>query len=161
MQYELQIFHYEPDFQFRTMDINGENWFVLVDACRALDIKNPSDAARRLDDDEKGIAPADTLRGTQSMLIVNESGLFSLILRSDKPQAKKFKKWVTSEVPAIHSAHGFVHTRRRPRLYSPLQPKLGPDGRWVFLGAIGACNSHLGSLRANRLPNERKHRCRC
>ena len=61
MQYELQIFQYETDFQFRTMDINGENWFVLADACRALDIKNPSDAARRLDDDEKGIAPADTL----------------------------------------------------------------------------------------------------
>jgi prophage antirepressor-like protein len=109
MQYELQIFQYESDFQFRTMDINGENWFVLADACRALDIKNPSDAAKRLDDDEKGIAPADTLRGTQSMLIVNESGLYSLILRSDKPQAKKFKKWVTSEVlPSIRRTGSYI-----------------------------------------------------
>jgi prophage antirepressor-like protein len=109
MQYELQIFQYEADFQFRTMDINGENWFVLADACRALDIKNPSDAAKRLDDDEKAIAPADTLRGTQSMLIVNESGLFSLILRSDKPQARKFKKWVTSEVlPSIRRTGSYI-----------------------------------------------------
>ncbi|MGM4891229.1 BRO-N domain-containing protein [Tardiphaga sp. 839_C3_N1_4] len=111
MQYELQIFQYESEFQFRTMDINGENWFVLADACRALDIKNASDAAKRLDEDEKGIAPADTLRGTQSMLIINESGLFSLILRSDKPQAKRFKKWVTSEVlPSIRRTGSYIGT---------------------------------------------------
>ena len=101
MQYAM-IFHYEDQRDFRTFEIDGEPWFVLSDVCRALEIKNPSDAAARLDDDEKGIAPIETLRGTQRLLIINESGLYSVVLRSDKPEARRFKKWITSEVlPSI------------------------------------------------------------
>lgn len=102
MQYAMQVFEYESDREFRTLEIDGEPWFVLSDVCRALDIRNVSDAAARLDPDEKGVAQTDTLGGRQNVRIINESGLFSLILRSDKPEAKRFKKWVTSEVlPSI------------------------------------------------------------
>jgi len=102
MQYELQIFEYEDHGQFRIIDREGEPWFVLADVCRALDIKNVPDAASRLDEDEKDIAQTDTLGGAQRVRIINESGLYSLILRSDKPEAKRFKKWVTAEVlPSI------------------------------------------------------------
>jgi prophage antirepressor-like protein len=76
--------------------------------CRALDIANARDAAKRLDDDEKGVVNTDTLGGKQSMVIINESGLYSLILTSRKPAAKRFKKWVTAEVlPSIRKTGGY------------------------------------------------------
>jgi len=82
----------------RTQLQNDEPWFVLSDVCRVLEIKNARDASLRLDDDEKGVGIVDTLGGNQEMTIVNESGLYSLILTSRKAAAKRFKKWVTSEV---------------------------------------------------------------
>lgn len=108
MQYEMKIFEDEQHDQFRVIDQNGEPWFVLTDVCRSLGIKNASDAAARLDDDEKGIVQIDTLGGTQKARIINESGLYSVILRSDKPEAKRFKKWVTAEVlPSIRKTGGY------------------------------------------------------
>lgn len=123
MQYELQIFEYQDDAPFRVVDIEGEPWFVLADVCRHLDLKPNNGSfyrhAERLDDDEKRTVPASVLREATSrsnregsparaMLVINESGLYSLILRSDKPQAKKFKKWVTSEVlPSIRRTGGY------------------------------------------------------
>lgn len=89
--------------QVRTLiDTKGEPWFVAKDVCDILEISNSRDAISRLDDDEKGVAQTDTLGGLQDVNIINESGLYGLIFRSDKPQAKAFRKWVTSEVlPAI------------------------------------------------------------
>lgn len=117
MQYALKVFETEDHFDFRTIDRDGEPWFVLVDACRALEIKNTSDAAGRLDPDERmtialNEGQSGVRGGPRSMIIINESGLYSLILRSDKPSAKAFKKWVTSVVlPQIRrtgSFHGRV-----------------------------------------------------
>jgi prophage antirepressor-like protein len=112
MQLSLQIFEYENRREFRIIDRNGEPWFVLGEVCRELEISNASDAARRLDDDEKGVVNIDTLGGPQKTLIINESGLYSLILTSRKEAAKKFKKWVTAEVlPSIRRTgnyHGKV-----------------------------------------------------
>lgn len=95
-------------FQFDTnevralLDDNGEPWFVAADVCAALTVGNSRDAVSRLDEDEKGVGTVDTLGGRQEVMIVNESGLYSLILTSRKPAAKRFKKWVTSEVlPSI------------------------------------------------------------
>ncbi len=89
-------------FTVRTLTINNVQWWVVKDVCDVLDIKNPRDAISILDDDEKGVGKTDTLGGEQEMNIINESGLYTLILRSNKPQAKKFRKWVTSEVlPSI------------------------------------------------------------
>ena len=88
--------------EIRTVTIDGELWFVATDVCRALDIKNSRDTLVRLDDDEKGVALIDTLGGKQELSIVNESGLYSLILSSRKPEAKAFKRWITHEViPSI------------------------------------------------------------
>lgn len=94
-------------FQFegegiRVIDKSGDPWFVLADVCRVLEVGNSSDAARRLDEDEKGVDTVDTLGGKQSLVVVNESGLYSLIMTSRKEVARRFKKWVTAEVlPAI------------------------------------------------------------
>lgn len=113
MQLSLQIFEYENHRQFRIIDRNGEPWFVLGEVCRELEISNPRDAASRLDDDEKdAVGITDAIGRNQQMTIINESGLYSLILTSRKEAAKKFKKWVTAEVlPSIRrtgSYHGKV-----------------------------------------------------
>jgi prophage antirepressor-like protein len=95
--------------QVRVLERDGEPWFVLGDVCRVLEIGNPSDAARRLDDDERGVDTVETLGGSQAVNVVNESGLYSLILTSRKEAARRFKRWVTSEVlPSIRKHGGYV-----------------------------------------------------
>jgi prophage antirepressor-like protein len=107
-QYVLKIFEDEKHSKFRVIDQDGDPWFVLSEICRELGIGNPSDVAARLDEDEKGVAEIETPGGPQSLRIVNESGLYTIILRSNKPEAKKFKKWITSEVlPAIRKTGGY------------------------------------------------------
>ncbi|MGP1274197.1 MAG: BRO-N domain-containing protein [Caulobacterales bacterium] len=103
MQYEMQLFEYEDKSEFRVIDRNGEPWFVLSEVCRELEVNNVSDAASRLDEDEKdNVDIIDAIGRNRKTLIINESGLYSLILTSRKPAAKRFKKWVTSEVlPSI------------------------------------------------------------
>lgn len=104
----IQIFNYQSN-EVRTVEMNGEPWFVLKDVCNILNINNASDVYNRLDDDEKGIAQIDTLGGRQKMSTVNESGLYHVILRSDKPEAAPFRKWVTSEVlPSIRKNGGYI-----------------------------------------------------
>lgn len=104
---ELQPFVYKPQldqwYSLRTgVNEDGSPWFVAVDVCRALEIRDTSNAVARLDDDEKGTQIIRTLGGEQEFLVINESGLYSLILTSRKPEAKAFKRWVTHEVlPAI------------------------------------------------------------
>lgn len=97
----MQIFNYQ-DKQVRTVEKNGEPWWVLKDVCEVLELSTPAKVAERLDIDEKGMSLIHTPGGNQEMVVVNESGLYNVILRSDKPQAKPFRKWVTHEVlPAI------------------------------------------------------------
>lgn len=103
---DLKIFE-NPSFgQVRTMLREGEPWFVAADVCRVLDISNPTDALRRLDDDER----ARFNLGRQGEAnIINEPGLYSLVLGSRKPEARAFKRWVTHEVlPAIRMYGGYV-----------------------------------------------------
>ena len=87
----------------RTMlDQSGDPWFVAKDVCAILEHSNTSKAVLGLEEDEKGITKGYTLGGEQEIIIINESGLYNLIFRSNQPQAKAFRKWVTSEVlPAI------------------------------------------------------------
>lgn len=88
--------------QVRTLLIDDQPWFVATDVCESLAIVNTARALSRLDEDERGIHSMNTLGGKQNLSVVNESGLYSLILTSRKAEAKRFKKWVTSEVlPAI------------------------------------------------------------
>ena len=95
---EMQVFQYKNN-EVRTVEQGGEVWWVLADVCRVLDIKNPTDVRKRLDEDER----ARFNLGRQGEAnIISESGLYKVILRSDKPVAKEFTRWVTHEVlPAI------------------------------------------------------------
>lgn len=91
--------------QVRTLLVDGEPWFVAADISTALQYRDSFNMCRNLDDDEKGTQIVSTLGGAQEMLAINESGLYSAILRSRKAEAKRFKKWVTAEVlPAIRKA---------------------------------------------------------
>ena len=100
---DLQIFE-NPEFgQVRTVELDGQPWLVGADVATALGYKNPRKAlADHIDPEDKGVTKRDTPGGEQEILIINESGLYSLILSSKMPKAKAFKHWVTSEVlPAL------------------------------------------------------------
>lgn len=104
----IQIFNYRSN-EVRTVEMGGESWFVLKDVCNILGISKYRDTAARLDADERGSVEVDTLGGTQQVIAVNESGLYHVILRSDKPEAAPFRKWVTSEVlPSIRKNGGYI-----------------------------------------------------
>lgn len=104
----LQVFQYEGK-QVRTVEKDGETWWVLKDVCEVLQIKNPTDVWKRLDEDER----ARFNLGRQGEgTIINESGLYHVILRSDKPQAKPFRRWVTKEVlPEIRRKGSYGENR--------------------------------------------------
>lgn len=107
---DLHIFENKDFGKVRTVTLNGAPWFVAADVCRALDIANSRDAVKRLDDDERGVVSTDTLGGVQEMTVVNESGLYSIVLGSRKPEAKQFKRWITHEViPTIRKTGGYVN----------------------------------------------------
>jgi prophage antirepressor-like protein len=96
---QLQVFAYEGN-QVRTIRRDGEIWWVLKDVCDALGLSNPTIVAARLDDDEVAKSDLGGLSGESN--IISEAGLYNVIIRSDKPRAKKFKRWVTHEVlPSI------------------------------------------------------------
>lgn len=100
-----------PEFgEIRTTQINGEPWFVAVDVCRALDLSDTSKTLERLDDDEKGTSSIRTPGGKQKVSIINEPGLYSLVMGSRKPEAKAFKRWTTHEVIPSIRRHGAYMT---------------------------------------------------
>ena len=108
---DIQIFN-NPEFgEMRTLTIDGEPWFVGKDVAQVLGYNNTRDALNRhIDTEDKRVSGITTPSGTQEMTIINESGLYSLILSSKLPGAKKFKRWVTSEVlPTIRKTGGFFH----------------------------------------------------
>lgn len=93
----------------RTVLKNDEVWFVAKDICDVLEINKYRDAVSRLDEEERGSVVVDTLGGKQETAAINESGLYSLIFKSRKPEAKQFKRWVTHEViPAIRKHGGYL-----------------------------------------------------
>lgn len=113
---ELQIFNNDEFGQIRTIEIDGEPWFVGKDIAISLGYQEPTKAAReRVDEEDRGVSIIDTPSGAQQMIVINESGLYSLILGSRLPNAKKFKRWVTSEVlPSIRKTGGY----HLPQTYS-------------------------------------------
>ena len=103
---DLQIFNNEEFGEVRTAVINDEPMFCLIDICKALEIKNATDVAKRLDEDELTRLNLGSRAGETNF--ITESGLYAVILRSDKPNAKKFRKWVTGEVlPTIRKTGGY------------------------------------------------------
>lgn len=112
---EMQVFNYKS-FQVRTVEINSEPWFVLKDVCAVLGISNHKMTAQRLDVDEVSQTYlTDSLGRKQETTIINESGLYHVILRSDKQEAKPFRKWVTSEVlPSIRKTGSYALPKDYP-----------------------------------------------
>lgn len=104
----LEVFNFEEN-QVRTItDENGDVWFVAKDVCDVLEINNVSQALSRLDDDEKLTSLLMIEGQNREILMINESGLYSLVMTSRKSEAKRFKKWVTSEVlPQIRKTGGY------------------------------------------------------
>ncbi|WP_278619570.1 Bro-N domain-containing protein [Ectopseudomonas oleovorans] len=106
----------------RTIEQDGQAWFVLNDVTEALEFSRGRNAARMLDDDEKGAHIVSTPGGEQEITIINESGLYSLVLKSRKPSAKRFKKWVTAEVlPAIRKTGRYESPK--PATLTPAQQR--------------------------------------
>ena len=120
MKYEI---YKNAEFgEIRTMDINGEPWFVGADVAKALGYSNARDAIfKHVDDEDKDVAKCDTLGGKQDLVIVNESGLYSLIFGSRMENARRFKHWVTSEVlPAIRKTGHFEMEHYSPEMQAIL-----------------------------------------
>ncbi|WP_412728954.1 BRO-N domain-containing protein [Geobacillus stearothermophilus] len=109
MNHLQQVFNYSGS-QVRTIVKDGEVWFVAKDVCEILDIADARKAVQRLDEDERSLIPVtDSLGRKQETFIVNEPGLYTLILGSRKSEAKQFKRWVTHEViPTIRKTGGYV-----------------------------------------------------
>ena len=108
---EMEVFKNVELGSVRVVMVNKEPYFVGRDVAEILGYSNPRDAiSKHVDNEDKDVAKCDTPGGTQDFTVINESGLYSLILSSKLPSAKRFKKWVTSEVlPAIHK-HGLYAT---------------------------------------------------
>lgn len=105
---ELKLFNFN-DSEVRVLKINDQPWFVAKDIAEILGYENSRTMTRRLDDDEKGVQNLHTLGGIQELTVINESGLYNAILGSNKPEARRFKKWVTVEVlPSIRRDGAFV-----------------------------------------------------
>lgn len=116
----MKVFTFNPsNQQIRVEVINNEPWFVVKDVCNVLGIEKHRDAISRLDEDERGSVVVDTLGGIQQMGAINESGLYNLVFQSRKPEAKTFRKWVTSEVlPSIRrtGSYEIKPVRKEPNL---------------------------------------------
>lgn len=132
----IQVFN-NPEFgDIRTVEIDGEPWFVGKDVATALGYGEGKSLAnavtRHVDPDDKGVTEMMTPGGIQQMTIINESGLYALILGSKLPSAKRFKHWVTSEVlPAIRKTGAYVQQERKaPDVF------VGQDHRYLLPDVI-------------------------
>jgi len=110
-QNNIQIFENKEFGKIQVIEIDGQPWWMLKEVCKAVGIGNVSDTAKRLDEDEKAEfdsieVSSNGVKQTRKRLIINESGLYAVILRSDKPSAKNFRKWVTSKVLPSIRKHG-------------------------------------------------------
>ncbi len=108
----MQVFNYEGN-KVRTLEIEGEPWFVGKDVAEILGYSNPQKAIRdHVDEEDKGVNELFTPGGKQEVTVINESGLFSLVLSSKLPSAKRFKRWVTSEVlPSLRKTGAYSMSR--------------------------------------------------
>lgn len=135
---ELQVFNNAMFGDFRIILQNNEPWFVAKDVCDCLEIKNTTDALKRLDDDERARFNLGRQGETN---IVNEYGLYSLVLSSRKPEAKEFKRWITHEV---------LPSLRKYGTYSMDIPRTLPDALKAYASEIEQHNKTKALLEAQR-----------
>lgn len=127
------------DHAVRVLQIEDAPWFVATDVAESLGYKSPKDAASYLDDDEKGSAIVRTPGGDQKLTVINESGLYALVLRSRKPEARKFAKWVTSEVlPAIRKTGKYERPTNPAIDYDRISPAQAQDLKELVHAVVDA-----------------------
>lgn len=133
---QMKTFVNEDFGSVRVVEKNGEPWFVGRDVAIILGYSNPRDAiSKHIDDEDKGVAKCDTLGGSQNQTIINESGLYSLILSSKMPEAKEFKRWVTSKVlPTIRKTGGYVSNDEL--FIQTYLPNVGEEAQNLFRGML-------------------------
>lgn len=127
---ELKIFE-NPEFgKIRTVAIDGEPWLVGKDVALVLGYKNPQEAIRtHVDQEDKGVSEILTPGGKQNLPIINESGLYSLVLSSKLPKAKQFRRWVTSEVlPALRKTGSYTMPEAEVRVIPKREPEVSLSG---------------------------------
>lgn len=126
MENKIQVFE-NPEFgEVRTLAIDGEPWAAAIDVAKALGYKEPQKAIRtHVDPEDKGVSKMDTPGGNQDVVIINESGLYSLILSSKLPKARAFKRWVTSEVLPTLRKTGSYSVKPEPPVFEPKRTSVG------------------------------------
>ena len=142
----------------RTVVIEGHTWYVVHDVCVILELSNPTAAVARLEPSEKGLTIIKTLRGDQEMLIVSESGLYGLVLRSRKPEARAFRFWMTSEViPAIARTGRFESKSAElapPPVAAVEVPALSAPSSWVLSETAPITLAAFLHMKGLKLPAE-------
>jgi prophage antirepressor-like protein len=134
---DIAVFKFNES-EVRTFTINGQPWFALKDVCAILEMTNPTMIADRLDDDEKLNKPDLASLGQRGGWIINESGLYSVLLRSDKQEAKPFRKWVTSEVlPSIRKTGSYKAKKTQLDINSTKARNSLTD-QWKDHGLVGS-----------------------
>lgn len=118
---DIQIFCYKA-MPVRTVDVDGDTWFVAKDVADILEFEDATHAIRSLDEDEKGLRKMETPGGMQDMTIISEAGLYTLLMRSNKPEAKPFRRWVTHDVlPSIRKTGSYAlsNAAQSPKICLP------------------------------------------
>lgn len=134
----IQVFTYKGK-EVRTIEIDGETWFVAKDVCEVLGHSNSRMAVENLDDDEKGVSKVYTLQGMQDMTVISEAGLYNLLMRSNKDEAKPFRRWVTHDVlPTIRKTGTYSLNRDNPALLSGII-----DGARIIIETAGIKGNQL------------------
>ena len=123
---DLKVFENEEFGSVRTLSMDGDPWFVGKDVATALGYAKPTDAVRKhVDSEDRGVSKTETPSGEQDVVIINESGLYSLILSSKLPKAKAFKRWVTSEVLPTLRKTGSYSVKPEPPVFEPKRTSVG------------------------------------
>ena len=133
----IEVFNYNTH-EVRTVNKDGEIWFIAKDVCDVLEIG--TEQIRRLEDDEKGLHKTQTLGGIQEMSIISEPGLYDLVLRSNKPEAKQFSRWVRHELlPQVLRTGTYNMNREQPALPSGVI-----EGAKPIFESVGITGNQLG-----------------
>lgn len=136
----------------RVSEIDGQPWFVAADVCKVLEHSNSRQAIADLDEDEKGVSTADTLGGKQKVSIISESGLYALVFKSRKLEAKRFRRWVTSEVlPAIRKEGKYAEEPPDFTSADNLSGRLAQMRDVLFASMDGVVTGHLGIGKAQQV----------
>ena len=145
MESKMQIFDSAQFGRIRTFDVNGNPWFVGRDVAVALGYKETAKAVReKVDIEDKGVSEMDTPGGKQQITIINESGLYSLILSSKLPSAKQFKRWITSEVlPSIRKTGGYSKPHAAQPAAESSRPKFLIQSAEEMMAEARICDSRV------------------